>query len=211
MGDTTPAHGAPPDLGPFARSSRRRLLAGGRRRVDCARRRHGADPGRRLVRPESAYEQAQLCLAIIADALGAPGSSLDDVVRTRMFITDPAHWAETSRAPTARCSRTAARGDLRGHVAARPVLEGRDRGGGGDRVTQAADPVRHHRQGRLRDAGLAGQRARPQVRPERSVHARRRGGVPAARRSTRSTSSSTSTRCSPRSRATSSSTRSTPS
>ena len=48
--------------------------------------------------PESAYEQAQLCLAIIADALKRAGSSVDDVVRTRMFVTDRAHWADVSRA-----------------------------------------------------------------------------------------------------------------
>ena len=48
--------------------------------------------------PEGAYEQAQLCLAIIAEALGRAGSSLDGVVRTRMFISDTAHWPEVARA-----------------------------------------------------------------------------------------------------------------
>ncbi len=48
--------------------------------------------------PESAYEQARLCLAIIAEALERAGSSVNDVVRTRMFVTDRAHWAEVSRA-----------------------------------------------------------------------------------------------------------------
>jgi len=48
--------------------------------------------------PESAYEQAKLCLAIIADALGRAGSSLEGVVRTRMFVTDAAHWPEVARA-----------------------------------------------------------------------------------------------------------------
>lgn len=48
--------------------------------------------------PESAYEQARLCLAIIAEALGRAGSSVEDVVRTRMFVTDAAHWAGVSRA-----------------------------------------------------------------------------------------------------------------
>ncbi len=48
--------------------------------------------------PESAYEQARICLAIIAEALGRAGSSVEDVVRTRMFITDASHWGDVSRA-----------------------------------------------------------------------------------------------------------------
>ncbi len=48
--------------------------------------------------PESAYDQARLCLAIIADALERAGSSTRDVVRTRMFVTDAAHWPDVSRA-----------------------------------------------------------------------------------------------------------------
>jgi len=48
--------------------------------------------------PESAYEQATLCLSLIAEALGRAGSSLEDVVRTRMFVTDVAHFAEVARA-----------------------------------------------------------------------------------------------------------------
>jgi enamine deaminase RidA (YjgF/YER057c/UK114 family) len=48
--------------------------------------------------PESAYDQARLCLAIIDEALGRAGASIADVVRTRMFITDAAHFDEASRA-----------------------------------------------------------------------------------------------------------------
>jgi enamine deaminase RidA (YjgF/YER057c/UK114 family) len=48
--------------------------------------------------PESAYEQARLCLSIISEALERAGSSLDGVVRTRMFVTDPAHWPEVAKA-----------------------------------------------------------------------------------------------------------------
>ena len=51
-----------------------------------------------LPTPESAYEQAQLCLSIIGEALGRAGASFEDVVRTRMFITDPSDWTEISRA-----------------------------------------------------------------------------------------------------------------
>lgn len=48
--------------------------------------------------PEDAYGQARLCLKIIAEAIGRAGGSIEDVVRTRMFITDPSHWDEVSRA-----------------------------------------------------------------------------------------------------------------
>ncbi len=40
--------------------------------------------------PESAADQARLVLTIIVDALHAAGAEASDVVRTRMFITDPA-------------------------------------------------------------------------------------------------------------------------
>jgi enamine deaminase RidA (YjgF/YER057c/UK114 family) len=39
--------------------------------------------------PDDAGEQAQRCLAIIAEALAEVGASPADLVRTRMFITDP--------------------------------------------------------------------------------------------------------------------------
>ncbi len=38
--------------------------------------------------PADAYEQAQVCLAIIAKALADAGASLDAVVRTRIYVTD---------------------------------------------------------------------------------------------------------------------------
>jgi enamine deaminase RidA (YjgF/YER057c/UK114 family) len=38
--------------------------------------------------PEDAYEQARICLAIIGRALGEAGAVLDDVVRTRIYVTD---------------------------------------------------------------------------------------------------------------------------
>lgn len=40
--------------------------------------------------PGDAGAQAARCLMIISDALAALGGSLADVVRTRMYITDPA-------------------------------------------------------------------------------------------------------------------------
>jgi len=40
--------------------------------------------------PDDAALQARRCLAIIATALGEAGATLADVVRTRMYLTDPA-------------------------------------------------------------------------------------------------------------------------
>jgi enamine deaminase RidA (YjgF/YER057c/UK114 family) len=48
--------------------------------------------------PESAYEQARLCLRIIGEALDRAGSSIEHVVRTRVFVTDPAHFEGVGRA-----------------------------------------------------------------------------------------------------------------
>ncbi len=48
--------------------------------------------------PESAYEQARLCLEIIAGALAEAGATMSDVVRTRMFITDPEVFDQVARA-----------------------------------------------------------------------------------------------------------------
>lgn len=48
--------------------------------------------------PESAYEQSRLCLEIIGDALERAGSGLEHVVRTRVYLTDPAHFDGFARA-----------------------------------------------------------------------------------------------------------------
>ncbi|NNF68250.1 MAG: RidA family protein [Acidimicrobiia bacterium] len=48
--------------------------------------------------PDSAFEQMTLCASIALAALGDLGGSVTDVVRTRMFITDPAHADEVGRA-----------------------------------------------------------------------------------------------------------------
>lgn len=48
--------------------------------------------------PGDAYEQARRCLEIIADALAELGAGMDDVVRTRMFVTDIDGWEEIGRA-----------------------------------------------------------------------------------------------------------------
>jgi len=48
--------------------------------------------------PPRAYEQARVCLAIIERALVGAGSSLDHVVRTRIYVTDAAHIDDVGRA-----------------------------------------------------------------------------------------------------------------
>jgi len=48
--------------------------------------------------PGVAYEQAKVCLAIIERALAEAGASLDDVVRTRIYVTDAALIDEVGRA-----------------------------------------------------------------------------------------------------------------
>jgi enamine deaminase RidA (YjgF/YER057c/UK114 family) len=53
---------------------------------------HDADP------PPGAYEQARVCLAIVERALVDAGASLDDVVRTRIYVTDARLIDEVGRA-----------------------------------------------------------------------------------------------------------------
>ncbi len=48
--------------------------------------------------PEGAYEQAALCLRIIAEALERAGSGLEHVVRTNIYVTEREHWEEVARA-----------------------------------------------------------------------------------------------------------------
>ena len=48
--------------------------------------------------PEGAYEQTTVCLAIVERALAEAGSSLDDVVRTRIYVTDAAYIDDVGRA-----------------------------------------------------------------------------------------------------------------
>ena len=45
-----------------------------------------------------AYVQAKRCIEIIAVALAEAGADLDDVVRTRMFVTDIEQWSAVARA-----------------------------------------------------------------------------------------------------------------
>jgi enamine deaminase RidA (YjgF/YER057c/UK114 family) len=48
--------------------------------------------------PTDAYGQAQICLAIIGRALTEAGARLDDVVRTRIYVTNAAHIDPVGRA-----------------------------------------------------------------------------------------------------------------
>jgi enamine deaminase RidA (YjgF/YER057c/UK114 family) len=52
----------------------------------------GSDP------PAGSYEQARLCLEIIAVALERAGARTEDVVRTRIFVTPQADFEEVARA-----------------------------------------------------------------------------------------------------------------
>ena len=48
--------------------------------------------------PEGAYEQARLCLEIVGGALGEAGARFEDVVRTRIYLTDADDYEEIARA-----------------------------------------------------------------------------------------------------------------
>jgi len=52
----------------------------------------GADP------PAGAYAQARRCLEIITAALAELGAAPEHVIRTRIFLTDPAHIVDVGRA-----------------------------------------------------------------------------------------------------------------
>jgi enamine deaminase RidA (YjgF/YER057c/UK114 family) len=48
--------------------------------------------------PDDAYEQAVICIGIVERALTELGASLDDVVRTRLYLTDAADIAAVGEA-----------------------------------------------------------------------------------------------------------------
>jgi enamine deaminase RidA (YjgF/YER057c/UK114 family) len=56
------------------------------------------NPDGTIHAPGDAYAQALYCFIIIERALIEAGSSMDDVVRTRMFVTDISRWQEYGRA-----------------------------------------------------------------------------------------------------------------
>ncbi len=48
--------------------------------------------------PSGAYDQAKVCLEIVERALREAGATFDDVVRTRIYVTDATHIGEVGRA-----------------------------------------------------------------------------------------------------------------
>ena len=51
-----------------------------------------------MVGRGDAAEQTRVALRLIADALAQAGSSLDEVVRTRLFVVDIGQWEAVGRA-----------------------------------------------------------------------------------------------------------------
>ena len=51
-----------------------------------------------LVGAGDPYLQAKRCIEILADAIFKAGGSLQDVVRTRMFVTDISQWEAIAKA-----------------------------------------------------------------------------------------------------------------
>ena len=86
--------------------------------------------------------QARRCFEIIETALREAGATLQDVVRTRIFLVDANDFDEIGAvhgelfAETRPANTTLV---LRGRVAARPGVEGRDRGRGDRRDASLSD------------------------------------------------------------------------
>jgi len=57
-----------------------------------------AEPNGTIYGGDNAYLQARRCFEVIAKALEEAGSRIEDVVRTRMFVTDISRWEEFGRA-----------------------------------------------------------------------------------------------------------------
>ena len=55
-------------------------------------------PDGSVIAPGDMYGQTKACLEIILRALAKLGASAEDVVRTRMFLTDISRWEEAGRA-----------------------------------------------------------------------------------------------------------------
>ena len=57
-----------------------------------------ASEGDKIIAPGNAYEQTKYIIQKIERALNEAGATLNDVIRTRMFVTDIAKWEEVGKA-----------------------------------------------------------------------------------------------------------------
>jgi enamine deaminase RidA (YjgF/YER057c/UK114 family) len=57
-----------------------------------------AEPDGSIYGEGDIYLQAKRCFEIIGRALAEAGATIEDVVRTRMFVTDISRWEEAGRA-----------------------------------------------------------------------------------------------------------------
>ena len=57
-----------------------------------------ATEGEEIISPGNAYEQTKYIIHKIERALNEAGATLNDVVRTRMFVTDISKWEEVGKA-----------------------------------------------------------------------------------------------------------------
>ncbi|NDK57553.1 RidA family protein [Pontibacter fetidus] len=57
-----------------------------------------ATDGDQIIGKGNAYEQTRFILQKIEKALAEAGATMEDVVRTRMYVTDISHWEEIGRA-----------------------------------------------------------------------------------------------------------------
>lgn len=55
-------------------------------------------PGGAIIAPGDMYGQAKYCIEVISKAIEELGGRVEDVVRTRVFITDISLWEEAGRA-----------------------------------------------------------------------------------------------------------------
>ena len=55
-------------------------------------------PDGSVIAPDDMYGQTRACLEIILRALANLGASAENVIRTRMFLTDISRWEEAGRA-----------------------------------------------------------------------------------------------------------------
>ncbi len=55
-------------------------------------------PDGSVLHPGDVYRQTLACLDLVREALEGVGMTLSDVVKTRIYVADPAHWVESGRA-----------------------------------------------------------------------------------------------------------------